>query len=504
MDQHVRLVDRPLCAPHDLGWSEAAFCSQGDRPIDLAYAQPRAVMRDQAPLARGRRGETIGEVTAGDRERADELPGLRARGHAHDQLGEWRCGRDDGAERGMVIERVDRAARGHAYGHIQLSHQIVGQRAGGVSARCPSELAAARTRRPHPVPDRSSPHAGSARYSASMQAEATQADVIAAPPRRRWLHGLAVCIGVVALVLLVRTTGWDVLSAALARIGAWFAVIAMIDVCAILCDAGALHTFANAHHRISYPRVFAAQASGVAINRLTPGNALGEPIKVTMLLGELPRSAAVSSVVMFNVATSWVAIATIVIGAPIALLSLDLPLRAEIAVGIASVVLIGFAITVAVIIRRGAFGLVIRGLRRLRLISEARAARWQTAVVAVDADIREIGRSPRAILFVIGSRLFYSAGTVMLMYAVGLPLTSSLVLAQISVGLLINWISNIIPLGIGIADGSNYALYGALGATGPVGVVFTMVNRARVCLLALIGLSVMGISAVVFDDARRR
>jgi len=343
-----------------------------------------------------------------------------------------------------------------------------------------------------------------ARYSDAMQAEATTADVIAARPRRRWLHVAAVAIGVVALIFLVRSTGWAVLSSALARIGAWFAVIAVIDVCAILCDAGALHAFANAHHRISYPRVFSAQASGVAINRLTPGNALGEPLKVTMLIGELPRSAAVSSVVMFNVATSWVAIATIVLGAPIALLALDLPGRAQIAVGIASVVLIGFAVTLAVIVRRGAFGVIIRGLRRLRVISLVRAARWQTAVVAVDTDIREIGRTPRAIFFVIGSRLFYTLGTILLMYAVGLPLTAALVLAQISVGLLITWISNIIPLGIGIADGSNYALYGALGATGPLGLVFTMVNRARVCVLALIGLSILAISTLVYDDARRR
>lgn len=337
-----------------------------------------------------------------------------------------------------------------------------------------------------------------------MQVEAAPADAIAVagPPRRRWLHAVAVMIGVIALVLLVRTTGWDVLAAALVRIGTWFVVIAVIDVFAILCDAGALHAFASAHHRISYPRVFAAQASGVAINRLTPGNALGEPIKVAMLLGELPRSTAVSSVVMFNVATSWVAIATIVIGAPVCLLSLDLPARAQLAVGIASAVLIGFAIALVVIVRRGAFGIVIRAVRSLRLISEVRAARWQTAVVSIDKDIRQIGRSPRAILFVIGSRLFYTTGTVMLMVVAGVPLTTSLVLAQISVGLLISWISNIIPLGIGIADGSNYALYGALGATGPIGLVFTMANRARVIVLALIGLSVMGVSAIVFDDAR--
>lgn len=317
------------------------------------------------------------------------------------------------------------------------------------------------------------------------------------------MHAAAVVVGVVALVFLVHRTGWDVLAAALARIGAWFAVIAVIDVGAIACDAGALHAFANAQHRISYLRVFAAQASGVALNRLTPGNALGEPLKVTMLVGELPRSAAVSSVVMFNVATTWVAIATIVIGAPVALLALDLPGRAQLAVAIASAVLIGFALALVVIIRRGAFGVVIRGLRGLRVISEVRAARWTGAVEAVDADIRRIGETPRAMAYVIGSRVLFTAGTILLMDAVGLPLTAALVLAQISVGLLITWISNIIPLGIGIADGSNYALYGALGATGPLGLLFTMVNRARVCVLALIGLTVLAISTAATARSAR-
>jgi hypothetical protein len=207
---------------------------------------------------------------------------------------------------------------------------------------------------------------------------------------------------------------------------------------------------------------------------------------------------------MFNLATSWVAIATIVIGAPIALLSLDLPVRAEIAVWIASAVLVALALVLVVIVRRGAFAIVIRGIRGIGLISDRRAARWQTAVLAVDTDIREIGRMRRGLAFVIGSRLFYTTGTVVLMAAAGVPLTAPLVLATISVGLLIAWISNIVPLGLGIADGSNYALYGALGATGPVGLVFTMVNRLRVCVLALIGLTVMGVAAVAFDDVRRR
>lgn len=317
--------------------------------------------------------------------------------------------------------------------------------------------------------------------------------------RRRWLHALALVIGAVGLTFLIRSAGWDSLSASLAKIGPWFAVIAVIDVCAIMCDAGALHTFARVHAPVSYRRVFAAQASGVAINRLTPGNALGEPIKVTMLLGELPKSVAVSSVVMFNLATSWVAIAVIVLGVPLTLLSMDLPARAEIAVWLAAVVLIAFALALFFIVRRGALGLVIGGAQRIGLLSAARAARWRIAVEGIDAQIKDVG-SRRAFLFVIGSRIFYATGSVLLIAAVGIPLTAPIVIATVSVGILISWISNIVPLGVGIADGSNYALYGALGATGGAGLLFTMANRARVIVLALIGLSVMGISTLVLDD----
>ncbi|MBL0216820.1 MAG: flippase-like domain-containing protein [Myxococcales bacterium] len=337
------------------------------------------------------------------------------------------------------------------------------------------------------------------------RAEVPPAELAVVPGRRRWLHALALVIGVAALSLLVQRTGWSVLSSALARIGPWFALVALIDLAAVLCDAGALHSYARVHAEVSFGRVFAAQASGLAINRLTPGNALGEPIKVTMLLGEVPRSAAVSSVVMFNVATMWCAVATILLGVPVTLLSLDLPLRAQVAVWCASAVLLALAVALFVVVRKGALGVVIRGMHRLGLVSAERGARWQLGVVAIDADIRQIGRRDvrRALFCVAASRLLYASGTILLMAAAGLPLTAPLVLATVSVGILITWISNIVPLGLGIADGSNYALYGALGASGGAGLVFTMVNRARTILLALLGLTIMGISTFALDDSRR-
>jgi hypothetical protein len=250
--------------------------------------------------------------------------------------------------------------------------------------------------------------------------------------------------------------------------------------------------------------VFAAQASGLAINRLTPGNSMGEPVKVTMLVEHVPVPAAISAIVMFNLATISIAIAALVVGVPLTFLVLDLPARAQVAVWIATAVLVVIAALLLVLARRGAFATLVGGARRLGMISEERATRWRDRAAAIDAQVRQFGRpgSRRGIAFVFASRCLNWAGTIVVMIAAGVPLTAPLVLANLSVGILITWLSNVIPLGLGIADGTNYALYGALGSSGPVGLVFTMINRVRTVVLAGMGLTVMGLASL-FDREDR-
>jgi uncharacterized membrane protein YbhN (UPF0104 family) len=96
-----------------------------------------------------------------------------------------------------------------------------------------------------------------------------------------------------------------------------------------------------------------------------------------------------------------------------------------------------------------------------------------------------------------GSRLLNMTGALVILIATGVDLTVPLVAGTLSVGILITWISNIVPLGLGIADGGNYALYGALGGTPGAGLEFAMINRVRTVLLASMGLAVMAIGNVV-------
>ena len=85
-------------------------------------------------------------------------------------------------------------------------------------------------------------------------------------------------------------------------------------------------------------------------------------------------------------------------------------------------------------------------------------------------------------------------GTLVVLHVVGVPLTGQLVVAMLSVGILITWMSNIIPLGLGLADGGNYVLYGLLGAAPAAGLVFTMINRVRTVVLAAMGLAILAVA----------
>ena len=307
---------------------------------------------------------------------------------------------------------------------------------------------------------------------------------------------IVLVIGVVAFGFVANHLGWSGIRQAIVGAGAWFIVIAAIDLISAMCDAFAIHGFLLPTQRVPYWRVYAAQLSGMAINRLTPGNSLGEPVKVTMLVRSVHIELAVSAVVMFNLTTMYVGIAAIVLGVPLTALLLDLPDRVALLVWIGLAVLVAVAIGIAVLVRRGAIGTLIDVLVTTHVISPARGTRWHAKVDAIDARVRKLGDargsgSKRGLAGVLGSRVLNWVGTIVVLYAADIELTAPLVVASLSVGILITWMSNIIPLGLGLADGTNYMLYGLLGAAPVAGLLFTLLNRLRTVVLALLGLMAM-------------
>ena len=315
----------------------------------------------------------------------------------------------------------------------------------------------------------------------------------------------ALVVGVVAFALMANKLGWSGLTRVLVETGPWFLVIAVIDVGSAMFDGAAIRAMAQAHARVPYARAVAAQLGGVAINRLTPGNALGEPVKVSLLVERIPRDSAVSTILMFDAGATLVAVTAIVVGIPITLFFAELPASMRTVAWLGAGVLIAFAVMLFVLVRKGPVTIGIRALRRIRMISAARCERWTSGVAHIDEMVRELGttRSSRiGLACLVGSRSLNWVGTLVMLYAAGLPVTVPLVIGILSVGALITWISHIVPLGLGIHDGGNYLLYRALGAPGLAGLDFTMVYRARTCLISLIGLCVLAITS--YRDRRRR
>lgn len=339
--------------------------------------------------------------------------------------------------------------------------------------------------------------------------------MIEQPPHERHLashlFNLAMlAVGGVALWWMIRSIGWHHVTDAVRAVGPWFAAILALDLLSMACDAAALHAFMRPESRmVSYLRVLGAQASGRAINVLTPGAALGEATKLTMLVSRAPRARVLSSIVLLNLAIFYLSVLGIAIGTPIVLLLVDLPPELRIVVGAGLAVLLPLVIGLGVLVRRGALTSIVRGARRIGLVSGDRADRWTLRLAEVDRHLRELyahrsGATRAAVGWLVLSKLTWWGSTFLLYVTVGVALDAALVVGAVSIGVLITWIAQLVPLGLGVAEGGNYALFDLLGASGPHGVVVTMLNRARSLAVAMLGLAAMAVMHVLNRRALAR
>lgn len=310
-------------------------------------------------------------------------------------------------------------------------------------------------------------------------------------------------IGLAALAWLLRETSWSELRAVLVGVGAWAGLLLGLELASMCCDAAALHSFMRPEARmVSYVRVLAAQASGRAINVLTPLGALGEATKVAMLVKFAPRARVVSSIVLLNVAILYLNVAVILIGVPITFLLVDVPRAIQVTSLVGLGVLVPMMVGVGVMVHRGAIGSAVGLLRSTRVISADRSRDWKRKIVEIDKHIRELQSHRSAgtragLVWLLVSRVLSWSAMVGLMAAVGVDLTPSLVIGVLSVGMLVSFVSSVIPLGMGLADGGNYALYSFLGATGEQGMFVTMLARARTVAIAMLGLAAMAATSAL-------
>jgi hypothetical protein len=311
---------------------------------------------------------------------------------------------------------------------------------------------------------------------------------------------IVLVVGIVALAALMHELGLADAEEVLSHAGAWFPLILALDLTSMCFDAAAIHAFMRPEQRmVSYPRVLAAQASGRAISLLTPGGALGEATKITMLVGHAPRARVVSAIVLYNLASLYLSVAILVVGVPLTLTMVHLPGEIAVVVWVGLALVLPLVALISVIVHRGAVGTVLDAAAGIHAISRERAARWKTKLVEIDKHLRELhtDRGPgtkTGFLYIGISRVVTWTATAVMLHAIGATVTAELLVGVWSVGVLIGWVAALVPFGIGIADGANFALYDVLGATGAHGLFATMLDRARRVAVSLIGLSAMGVA----------
>lgn len=328
-------------------------------------------------------------------------------------------------------------------------------------------------------------------------------DDSASPSWTRWFTMGSVGVAFVALFLTIWSVGPSALAVQLTAIGWGFAGVLAIEAVATACDSAALSGFlGHGGRRPGYAYVLRAQIMGRAINAVTPLATLGEATKATSIMERTSTPRAIGAVLRYNLASFGMRLAVIAIGAPLCALLLDVPRWLDYVLvfgGLAALVLL---LGGAWLVARGMLSSGVSMLRSVRLISSERASRWRERGRQVDRHMRaDRGVSLRKrwapASWVAVARVLNLASLWLVVLAAGTLIGPGTMAAISTAGQLINALTSLVPLGIGLSEASNAALFSALNETASLGVTMVLGSRISTLAYAAIGLSLIGTTAML-------
>lgn len=332
-------------------------------------------------------------------------------------------------------------------------------------------------------------------------------DDSSAPSWTRWFTLVSIAVAIVALVLTVWSVGPRELVTQLRAIGWGFAGVLAIEAAATACDSAALHGFlGDDGRRPSYAYVLKAQIMGRAINAVTPLASLGEATKATSLMERTSSNRAIGAVIRYNLASIGMKLAVIAIGAPLCALLLDVPrwlVYLFVGGGIAA---LGLLAGGAWLVAKGMLSSGVAALRALHLISRERTNRWLAKARGIDRHLRpKAGVSFRERWTPAGwvaiARALNLAALWLVVLAAGTLIGPGTMAAISSAGPLINLLASLVPLGLGISEAGNAALFLALDEPASLGVAMVLGSRIATLAYAAIGLVLITTSTML--ESRR-
>jgi len=317
------------------------------------------------------------------------------------------------------------------------------------------------------------------------------------PPWLRWLSRISLMVGVVAIGLTAWSVGLANVAHHLRSIGWWFALTLGLDVVATAFDAGAIFALARHGPGLSFGRVLVAQMGGRAVNAVTPGGALGEAVKASVLAESVSANRAVAAVVYCGLVSVIVSLSMVALGAPLTgvfLTALPDALRVVLVVG--GVLAAGATIGLTVLVSRGMLSSIADLGVKVRLISGKRRERWKRRLEDIDQRLhgtRGSGARRIAAGCVMVSKAIGWVSLYVILRAVGYDVTIGMLAAILSASVILSWMSAIVPMGLGVAETGNYALFSALDAPATVGVALALARRVNQIVFAAVGFTVLGL-----------
>jgi uncharacterized protein (TIRG00374 family) len=313
------------------------------------------------------------------------------------------------------------------------------------------------------------------------------------PHWMRWITRLSLVVGIVALVITIWLVGPSTILAHVRAIGWFFVLILATDVASSLCDATALYFMVHGPGEPTWLECVVAQLAGRGVSTVTPGGNLGEALKVSLLSTRCSPKRIVAGVMYVGLMLGVFSFAVIAIGSGATVFLFDMPPVAKLAVLVGAAVAAAIAVGIVVLMRHGMLSTLSNVLARLHLISKERRAKWNKTLEEIDTRLRGQDGKDRnhAIAFIAISQLLQKFLTVLVIFATGYMLSPGQFLALASAGVLLGWISTVIPFGLGISEGGNVALFSLIGAPVALGIALALARRVNQVVFAVVGFSVL-------------
>jgi len=323
------------------------------------------------------------------------------------------------------------------------------------------------------------------------------------PTWARWVTRISLVVAAFALVLTIHKVGLVAIAKYIRLIGWWWIAVFVLEVAITSLDAVAIRAFMSPEQdKVRFRAALLSQLAGRSVNAVTPSGNVGEAVKISVLTEYVSGSRAVSTILLYNIVSFSVELLMVAVAAPFLALLLPLPGTWRALFLIAGVLCFALSVGLYALVHRGMLASLARLGVRLQILSPARFERWHAKLASVDDKLRLIaGARARdrwlGIAAVITSRLVSMTLSLVILHAIGEPITVGFVAGYTVGGFVVYMLASLVPMGLGISEGGNWELFRALGENPARGTALVIARRVTLVIYAAIGLVLVMASETV-------